>query len=145
MWLELFVAATGIIGIIGYQLIGRYFGRDLYVTINSSSMTLRDVSKAVTSSINADQESLPFSHPRALIGHYTNAEILLKRLVKSMGGFTAPRVVVHPLELIEGGLTQIEERCMTELAMGAANARYAVVHIGAPLADAEVIKKLKER
>jgi rod shape-determining protein MreB len=51
-------------------------------------------------------------------------------------------VVIHPLEKIEGGLSQVEERLFHELAVGA-GASKVVVWAGAPLSDAEVAAKLQ--
>jgi rod shape-determining protein MreB len=49
---------------------------------------------------------------------------------------------MHPLEKIDGGLTQVEERLFHELAVGAGAAK-VFVWVGAPLSDAEVISKIK--
>lgn len=60
-------------------------------------------------------------------------------LAEARGGGLAltTRVVVHPLERIDGGLTQVEERLLQELAIGAGASR-AIVWQGAPLSDGEV-------
>jgi hypothetical protein len=78
-----------------------------------------------------------------LIGNFTNAEALLKQGLKKWKTFfaVAPSVLIHPLETIEGGLTQIEERALYELALGS-GARRVVVWTGVPLNDQEVIEKL---
>ena len=143
MWLEIAVVAGCAVAFTGYQIIGRVAGHVLYVTVSADAMTLRDVTKSISMTLNAADESLAYSHPRALVGNFTNAELLIKSLTKKMGGFTAPSIVVHPLERIEGGLTQIEERAIQELAHGGANGRKVFVHTGAQLTDAEVIQKVK--
>ncbi len=143
MIFEIIAVLAGVIAICGYWLFGRYFGHVLYLRINSDRYTLRDLTKSVEDSLSAQNESAPFSHPRALVGDFTNAEGLLRKLAKRMGGFTAPQVVVHPQEQIEGGLTQIEERCLRELVVGGTNARRVVVHVGYLLTDSQVHEKLK--
>lgn len=64
-----------------------------------------------------------FSHPRMLIGKFVEAEKLLQGLLKAAYGKTLlpqrPRVVVHPKEALEGGLTDIEERVLMEMVLGA--------------------------
>ena len=86
----------------------------------------------------------PFSHPRTLLGNVMNAEFFLKSLVAEIGGglLLKPAMLIHPLERIDGGLTQIEERAFQELAVGAGASRVKV-WIGAALSDAEVLEKLK--
>jgi rod shape-determining protein MreB len=88
--------------------------------------------------------SEPFSHPRTVIGTFTTAQAELKALVaETRGGFSLKLdILIHPLERIEGGLTQIEERALLELALGA-GASHARVWVGAPLTDQEVMEKLK--
>ena len=81
-----------------------------------------------------------FSHPRTVIGEFTVAELLLKKGVKSVGGFLPPRVLMHPMEKIEGGLTQIEERVFLEVAYGSGASKGAVWS-GAQLRDEDVKAK----
>jgi len=52
-------------------------------------------------------------------------------------------ILLHPLERIDGGLTQIEERALQELALDSGASR-ALVWVGSALSDAEVIEKLKK-
>ena len=143
MWLEIALVTASVLAFAAYQFVGRFAGHVLYVTVSIDAMTLRDVTKSISMTLNAADESLAYSHPRALVGNFTNAELLLKSLTKKMGGFTTPSIVIHPLARIEGGLTQIEERAIQELAHGAANGRKVFVHTGAQLTDAEVIQKVK--
>lgn len=78
----------------------------------------------------------PFSHPRVLFADFTVGEKLLQAIFREihpsslMPSFTT--VVIHPMEKIEGGLTQIEVRAFLELAMNA-GARKAAVHEGPEL------------
>jgi rod shape-determining protein MreB len=55
--------------------------------------------------------------------------------------------VIHPMEIIDGGLTMIEERAFIELAMGA-GAKEAIIYIGKQLSipdfNYEAIKKSSE-
>ena len=54
-----------------------------------------------------------FSHPRLLIGNFTEAQALIKKAVTSVKGSglqLSLRILVHPTELVTGGLTQIEKR-----------------------------------
>jgi len=50
-------------------------------------------------------------------------------------------VLIQPLELIDGGLSEIEARILHELAIGS-GASKVVVWVGAELSDTEVKQKL---
>ena len=74
----------------------------------------------------------PFKHHRSMISSYTYAEKILQFAFKSMHKNifrAAPRVIMHQLDNNEGGLTEIEERVLRELALGA-GAREVVVYQG---------------
>jgi len=90
----------------------------------------------------------PFSHPRSIIAEFEAAEKIIQHMLKTFANgslITAtPSVVVHPMEKVEGGLTQIEIRAFNELAYGA-GARQALVIEGDELNkisfDFEKLKK----
>lgn len=75
----------------------------------------------------------PFSHPRQLIVDFAKAEQILQRAFKLITDgkifAPAPKVVIHPMEKLEGGLTQIEIRAFSELCLGA-GAKEVVVYVG---------------
>lgn len=58
-----------------------------------------------------------FDHPRSLLADFAVAEKTLQLLVRQIAGktFLKPEVVLHPLEHLEGGLTQMERRGLYEL------------------------------
>ncbi|WP_419240329.1 rod shape-determining protein [Photobacterium leiognathi] len=72
----------------------------------------------------------PFDHKRSFVGNFAYAEKLLQHAVRevlSKSRFAiSPRIVMHQLEKVEGGLTDIEERVLKELAM-VAGAREVLV------------------
>jgi len=85
-----------------------------------------------------------FSHPRMLVGNFTAAQSCLNSLLaqaRGSGFALSVAVLIHPLEKIEGGLSQVEERLFHELAVGA-GASKVLVWVGATLSDSEVIAKL---
>ena len=86
----------------------------------------------------------PFSHKRSLVGDLTVAQALLKALVKEVqqGLALSTQMLIHPLERVDGGLSQIEDRALRELGIGAGATRVAV-WVGDPLTDAEVAEKVK--
>lgn len=113
------------------------FAKTLYLQIREDEFVVRNVDDARTVRRRAETA---FSHRRMLIGNFTAAQACLRPLLaEARGGGLAltTRVVVHPLERIDGGLTQVEERLLQELAIGAGASR-AIVWQGAPLSDGEV-------
>nr|WP_256355246.1 rod shape-determining protein [Pseudomonas sp. PDM33] len=64
-----------------------------------------------------------FDHPRSLLANFSFAEMTLKLLVGRLAPRSllkaAPVLILHPQELLEGGLTQVEIRGLYELCRGA--------------------------
>lgn len=82
-----------------------------------------------------------FDNPRTPIADFTVAEKTLQHFLKQLfsGRFfnPAPIIVVHLLEIPEGGLTQVEIRAFTELGMGS-GARKTYVWEGPELSRDEL-------
>lgn len=80
--------------------------------------------------------SNPFSHPRLLVGNFIKAEKVLMHGIREVhkSKFLAPSpvVIMHPMEKLEGGITDIECRVYRELALGA-GAREVHLHVGKEL------------
>ncbi|MEN8250725.1 MAG: rod shape-determining protein [Bacteroidota bacterium] len=78
----------------------------------------------------------PFSHPRTLISNFMAAEKVLQYIIKTLSKHkllaAPPLTVIHPMEKLDGGMTQIEFRAFKELALGAGS-REAVVYDGPEL------------
>jgi rod shape-determining protein MreB len=91
------------------------------------------------------EESGDFSHPRMLIGRFQTAEKLLQAALKKAYANRflpqRPVLIMHPKEILEGGLTEIEERVFQELGLGA-GAREVKIWLGADL-DAEGVKNFR--
>ena len=85
-----------------------------------------------------------FDHPRSIISDFTVAEKTLqyffRKLVRNKMLRPSPIVVMHVLDKMEGGLTQVEVRALQELAAGA-GAREAYVWTGRELMDHEFESK----
>jgi rod shape-determining protein MreB and related proteins len=78
----------------------------------------------------------PFSHPRSFVADFYVAEKLIQHglyeVHKSKFFKPAPRIIMHQLEKTEGGLTNIEERVLRELALGS-GAREVIIYVGEKL------------
>ena len=90
----------------------------------------------------------PFDHPRIILGDFTVAEALITHsfLVVSRRRHirSSPIVVIHPIDMLTGGLSSIERRALMELAYGA-GAREVHIWEGAELSDAELINHAYRR
>lgn len=119
------------------------FISNVYVKIYKNNFTVKNVDKNIEVVISAIH---PFTTTRLLVGEFNNAEKLLKETLKKMfkGQWYAasPIIVIQPMEMIEGGLSPVEERVLRELAFGAGG-RKVVVWVGKELSNEEVIEKAK--
>ena len=101
---------------------------DLVVYVRTNHMEVVNVKNG-----NVAQGTGAFTTTRLLVGRFQVAEELLTKLVgevKSKGFFSArPRLLIQPLEMIEGGLCEVEERVFLELG-ASAGARHVKVHAG---------------
>jgi len=117
---------------------------------NKGSLSILAVGNSATDAIGDNIQVInPFSHPRVLLADFRAGENLLQyALSEILGNKTltpSPRLVVHPMEKTEGGLTMIEVRAFKELALGA-GARDAVVYQGLELSVQDIdFKSLKEQ
>ena len=77
----------------------------------------------------------PFKHNRSFVADFMSAEKILQHGMYTIHKSKikpSPRVIVHQLEKTEGGLTDIEERVLRELAIGA-GAREVVIYLGSKI------------
>jgi len=115
----------------------------LYVRVSRNQFRLKDVDSGTETTTLA---STPFTSTRLLIGQFTAAQQALKGGFKDMAAgrlfVPSPTVLMHPVDMVEGGLSEIEERVLKEVAIGAGAGR-VVVWVGEELSDGEVKEKLR--
>lgn len=126
-------------------MLANAFSSIVYVRVKRNQFRVRHLESGIDATIEAQT---PFTTARLLIGQFVSAEATLKDVLKQ---FTkgrllpvVPRVVIHPMEMVEGGLSEIEERIFREVAIGA-GASKVVVWVGRELNDAEVKEKLNDK
>ncbi|MFY9259666.1 MAG: hypothetical protein WAO71_04060 [Gallionella sp.] len=114
----------------------------VYVKVRRNQFQVRSLKSGVDVTSVAQT---PFTTTRLLIGQFAAAESALKAALKQLPQgylrFFSPDIVIHPLEMVEGGLSEIEERIIHEVAVGA-GAKRVVVWLGHELNDDEVKKML---
>jgi hypothetical protein len=99
----------------------------LYVQIFADRFVATNVDSGQIRDLPRDPQSVS---PRMLIGDFTVAQHQLQGLVKAVRrGLRAPQLLVHPMERIDGGITQVEHRVFLELGLGSGASRVAV-HAG---------------
>jgi len=84
----------------------------------------------------------PFSTARLLVGEFDVAEAALKDAfleVHAIGYFqVSPVTVIHPTEMVDGGLSAVERRVLMELGEGAGSRRVKI-WVGEALSDERVL------
>ncbi len=114
----------------------------VYVKVRRNQFQVRSLKSGVDVTSLAQT---PFTTTRLLVGQFAAAENALKDALKQVSQgymwFSSPDIVIHPLEMVEGGLSEIEERIIHEVAVGA-GAKRVVVWLGHELNDDEVKKML---
>ena len=115
----------------------------LYLRLSVNRVLLRNVDTGRSVERVPDG---PFSHPRMLVGDFTSAQAVVKAAVTDVRGAGFARwirLLIHPTHCIDGGLSQVEDRVLRELA-GGAGAGKVVVWLGGDLSDDEVRAKLRD-
>lgn len=124
------------------KLFSFFLTRPVYVRVRRNQFQIRNLESGFDATVVAQA---PFSTTRLLIGQFVIAQNTLKEALKQVSKERLfpilPHMVIHPLEMVEGGLSEIEERIFREVAMGA-GASKVVVWLGHELTDTEVRKKL---
>ena len=115
----------------------------LYIKVYRNRIDVRDVGDEKRSLSLTPARS--FTTERLLVGEFSNAAKLLKNGFKQMNKSVIlayrPFVVIQPMDMIENKISEVEERMLMELALGA-GAYKAVVWTGRELTDKEVVEKL---
>jgi hypothetical protein len=118
------------------------FKTDLYIQVLENLVRVRNVT---TGQSVEQRPKQPFSHVRALVGNFTEAEAAIKSAVAEVRGsglFRRVRILIQPMGKHEGGLPQIESRVLRELALGS-GATKVVVWVGEVLSDEAVQTKIQ--
>jgi actin-like ATPase involved in cell morphogenesis len=120
-------------------MLSRFLANTIYVQVRKNTFRLRHIEGKKEREISAQK---PFTTTRLLVGEFQEAESLLRKGIQEIGNGglfqVSPVVIIHPIEMVEGGLSEVEERVFRELALSS-GARSVFVHIGAPLTDLEVV------
>jgi hypothetical protein len=117
----------------------------LYLKLSCNQMHLSLLPGGRELRLQADP---PFSNQRLLVADFNAAQKLLRRGLaqllprRFLRLSLPPQLLIQPLEYLEGGLSQVEERILLELGLGG-GARKVRLHLGAELDNAGVLAKLR--
>ncbi|MCA6927377.1 YjaA family stress response protein [Pectobacterium versatile] len=119
----------------------------LYIQIRKNKMVVRDPE----TSQELSDSSQVFSNSRLLVADFFRAEKVLQDLTdkfikRSWFKFGQDMLIIHALEMNEGGLSQVEERILQEIAVAASpRARLIVIESSQTLVDAELIELARKK
>ena len=126
------------------SLLRKLFPNTIYVMVREYEFTVKHIESGRKCRKQAES---PFTTNRLLVGDFVEAESLLKACFKEVLSpfvrFTRPRTIIHPLEMVEGGLSWVEHRVFRELAFGAGG-EPSLVWVGHQLSDVAVKEKLRD-
>lgn len=117
------------------------FSRDVYyVRISPDLIVCRNVTAGLE---HRQPAPTPFTTQRLLVGAFEPAAETLRTALRRTRrhSLLRPAMLLHPLERIDGGLSEIETRVLVELA-ASVGAATCVVHVGPELSDREVIARI---
>jgi len=118
------------------------FKATLYVRVSRNTLDVRHIEGGRSVRLTSDT---PFTTNRLLMGDFSAAESALRKAISEVQVgpkyLTGLRVLMHPLEMVEGGLSGVENRVFMEVA-DCAGAAHMAVWVGHDLSDHEVLEKL---
>lgn len=119
-------------------MLKKLFVADLYLKVRKNKFEIKNLTENGAWQIATPEQ--PFTTERLLVGQFSAAEPALKQLVKDVmpSGFMkkSAQILIHPVDMAEGGLCEVEERILTELGLGA-GAFKVKLHVGEGLTDDE--------
>ena len=126
-------------------ILRKIFPVTLYVKVSKNKFEISNIQTKQFLEVFPDES---FTTKRLLIGEFLIAEQCLRdafnKITNKWFIFIGPSVVIHPQEMIEGGIFPIENRVFLEVAYGA-GASKVKVWLGNELSDGEVIDYLASK
>ncbi|WP_041737212.1 hypothetical protein [Colwellia psychrerythraea] len=125
-------------------MIKKLFTVDLYIKVRKNRFEAKNLSSS--GSWETIQSEHPFTTERLLVGTFSAAESALTKLIKSVTPRSffkkSPQIIIQPMELLDGGLSEVEERIFKELALGS-GAFKVILHTGSELTDSEAMQLIR--
>lgn len=120
-----------------------FFSNTVYIKVYPNKFELKSIETGKSLSLTSPEA---FTTRRLLVGQFSVADdVLSKGIRQLLAGrllVRKPVVVIHPMSMMDDGLSEIEERVFYELA-SSAGARKVKVWLGHDLSDKEVLEYSK--
>ena len=114
----------------------------LYIRLLTNKVTIRSIEKDIT----IEREAVnPFSNQRMVLADFLNAEEFIRQIINEMYNhkryIPSFKVIIQPIEKIEGGISPVEERSFNDLAMHI-GAKYVFIHRTKEILDDSRVKEI---
>src|SRR6266446_1230026 len=125
------------------DFLARSVGRTVYVRVRKNRMDFRHVETDTEIGLETQP---PFTSARLLLADLSAAARLLKVGIGKTTGRVglAPTIVFHPMDMVDGGLSEVEEASYLKLGYEA-GAREVMVLSGAELSNSQLREIMKVR
>lgn len=122
------------------RMFNNFFKNTVYVRVLPNRFELKHIESG--NKVTA-VPSIAFTTKRLLVGQFTVAEDTLRKGLNELLGrhLFNPRILIQPVDMIEGGLSEVEERVLRELAVGI-GAIKTKIWTGRELTDQQVLNKI---
>jgi hypothetical protein len=108
----------------------------VYVKIYRDKIEITNVNTQQTISKTSN---IKFSTNRLLVAEFNIAEILIREILKELGlSRRTLKVLIQPMEELEGGLSEVEKRVLRDLAEQSGGAVVYIVNRTKPMTNEEI-------
>ncbi|MEH2922584.1 YjaA family stress response protein, partial [Samsonia erythrinae] len=120
---------------------------NLYIQIRKNQITVRHLGTQREASTQS-----AFSNNRILVADFIAASKVLRSVIRQVtpfdwrNWFSSTTLLIHALEMNEGGLSPVEKRILQEITMMSCRKHRVIVISGAvPLSDSDALKRIQQK
>ncbi|MEQ9746368.1 YjaA family stress response protein, partial [Pectobacterium actinidiae] len=120
---------------------------NLYIQIRKNKITVRNLATQHEATTHS-----AFSNNRILVADFMNASEALRAVIRQVSSFdwrnwfSSTTLLIHALEMNEGGLSPVEERILQEITiMNCRKSRLIVISSAVPLSDSDALERIQQR
>lgn len=122
------------------------FAETIYIKIDKNFMMAKNLS--AEGHWQSQHAGASFTNNRLLVANFSIAQTTLSTLLQAVKspGFLPKKLtlVMQPMQMIEGGLSEVEQRVYKELGLGA-GAQHVYLHTGNELNDQDALALAKSK
>ncbi|WP_258876129.1 YjaA family stress response protein, partial [Pectobacterium aroidearum] len=120
---------------------------NLYIQIRKNQITVRHLGTQLEASTQS-----AFSNNRILVADFMAASKALRSVIRQVtpfdwrSWFRSTTLLIHALEMNEGGLSPVEDRILQEITvMSCRKSRLIVISSAVPLSDSDALKRIQQK